>query len=265
MNPALSPDSLSQRLALALMLCVATLLAPLCRAAEPATTWFDRYEPEVVVAAPYIDLRSGPGRGYPVFHSVMAGETLVILKRRTGWLKVRAPRGTEGWMPESGLTGTLGPDGQPPVVTEPGRAHYVKRRWEFGIGAGDFDGASSLSAHLGFALTPNILLLVEGSQILGDYSDAVMASGNLVMIPFPEWRVSPFFRIGTGIIETRPHSTIVRTEDRNDEIVNVGVGATMYLGDRFLMRTEYLRHTVLTSRDENQEIDQWKAGFSVYF
>lgn len=236
------------------------LAAPL-----PAAAWFERYQPTVHVAAPFVDLHTGPGRGYPVFHSATEGETLVILKRRTGWLKVRADRGAEGWMPESALRDTIGPDGAAPAVPEYGLGHYAQRRWEFGASAGDFDGASSLSAHVGFALTPNILLLLEGTQILGDYSDSVMGSGNVVMIPFPEWRVSPFFRIGTGIIETSPQTTIVRSDDRTDEIVNAGIGASMYLGDRFTMRAEYLRHTVLTSRDDNEEIDQWKAGFSVYF
>jgi len=239
---------------------LALLAAPL-----PAQAWFERYEPSVRVTAPYIDLRTGPGRGYPVFYSVIEGEDLVILKRRTAWLKVRTVRNTEGWMPESALRDTLGPDGTAPRLTERGLSQYAQRRWEFGVSAGDFDGASALTAQAAFALTPNILLQVEGTQVLGDYSDAVLGTGNIVMVPFPEWRVSPFFKIGTGIIETRPQTTIVRSDDRTDEIVNAGVGATLYLGDRFVMRAEYQRHTVLTSRDENQEIDQWKAGFSVYF
>lgn len=263
MNPRLArprkrqPDS---RQWSTLSLLLAALLAAL-----PARAWFDRYEPVVIVAAPYVDLHTGPGRGYPVFHSVEEGEALVILKRRTAWVKVRAPRGTEGWMPEAALRGTMGPDGEAPRIAERGMKQFAERRWEFGISAGDFDGASSLSAAGGFALTPNILLQAEVTQILGDYSDAVMGTGNIVMIPFPKWRVSPFFKIGTGIIETRPQTTIVRSEDRTDEIVNAGVGATVYLGDRFMMRAEYQRHTLLTSRDDNTEMNQWKAGFSVYF
>ena len=67
------------------------------------------------------------------------------------------------------------------------------------------------------------------------------------------------------MIETKPHTTIVQAEDRTDEIVHAGIGANVYLSDRFILRVEYKRHTVLTSRDDNQEIDQWKAGFSVFF
>jgi len=51
----------------------------------------------VVVTAPFIDLRTGPGRGYPITQSVLRGETIEILYRRTGYLKVRTSRNVEGW------------------------------------------------------------------------------------------------------------------------------------------------------------------------
>ena len=93
----------------------------------------------------------------------------------------------------------------------------------------------------------------------------MIGSANIVMYPFPKWRVSPYFTIGSGIITTKPHTTVVQAEDREDEIANAGLGANIYLSDRFMLRMEYKRHTVLTSRDDNEEIDQWKAGFSIFF
>jgi len=240
-----------------------TLLAIL--AAAPATAWFEHYQPEVTITAPFLDLRTGPGRGYPVFHIVEAGETITLLKRRTGWVRVRAARGKEGWLRESELSGTIDVSGTPPEVSRRGHDAFVARRWEFGFGVADFAGAAALSAHAGFGLTPNIMLQLEGSQILGDFSDGLMGIGSLLLSPFPQWRASPFFSIGTGIIRTKPQTTIIRSEDRTDEIVHAGAGANVFLTDRFILRIEYRRHTVLTSRDENEELDQWKAGFSVYF
>jgi len=106
---------------------------------------------------------------------------------------------------------------------------------------------------------------VEGTQILGDFSDGVMGTANILMYPFPGWRVSPYFTIGTGIININPQTTIVQAQDRTDEIVHAGAGANIYLSKRFLLRVEYKRHTLLTSRDDNEEINQWKAGFSIFF
>ena len=230
-----------------------------------AGAWFEDYEPSVVVSDPYIELHTGPGKGYPVFYVAGQGDKIVILKRRTSWFKVRVPRKKEGWVHIDQMRHTLDLEGQPVDFGETGIAQYVKRRWEMGMAGGDLDGAATISGYLGFALTPNIMLQAEGSQIVGDFSDGYMVTGSIMMFPFPTWRLSPYFTIGTGIIRTEPQTTIVQAEDREDEIVHAGAGANLYLSNHFILRMEYRRHTVLTSRDDNQEINQWKAGFSVFF
>ena len=222
------------------------------------------YEPEVVVSDPYIDLHTGPGRGYPTFYVAGQGDRIQLLKRRTDWYKIETTRGKQGWVHVSQLTSTLDLDGQPIDFREPGIGDFSSRRWEMGFEGGDFDGAAILTLYGGYALTPNISAQMAASQILGDFSDGVMGNVNLLMHPFPEWRVSPFFTLGTGILHVQPHTTIVQSEDRTDEIVHVGVGTNIYVSRRFLFRLEYKHHTVLTSRDDNQEINEWKAGFSVF-
>jgi len=232
---------------------------------QPALGWFERYQPVVQVIAPYLDMHTGPGRGYPIFHVAEAGEQIMLLKRRTGWVKIRATGGQEGWIPENQLRHTADPDGQALVFKGGGRDQFPERRWEFGLTSGEFDGAAAIGVHAGFAMTRNILLQLEASQVLGDYSDSQMFTGSVLMFPFPEWRVSPFFGIGTGIINVSPQTTIVSSDDRSDEIVHAATGANVFLSDRFMLRVEYRWHTVLTTRNENEEIEQWKAGFSIFF
>jgi len=53
--------------------------------------------------------------------------------------------------------------------------------------------------------------------------------------------------------------------DRTDEIAHAGFGIRTYVGRRFLFRTEYNSYVVFTSRDENEEVDEWKVGFSFFF
>ncbi len=232
-----------------------------------AVDLFRDYHPEVVVSDPYIELRTGPGRGYPIFYVAGQGDAVTVLKRKTDWFKVRvtSPRETTGWVHLEELRHTLDLAGREIDFGELGLEQFTNRRWEAGFNGGDFGGASSLTGYVGFALTPNITVQVEGTQILGEFSDGVLLSANVLMYPFPTWRVSPFFTIGSGIITTKPFSTIVQAEDREDEIAHVGAGANLYLSDRFMLRMEYKRHTVFTSRDDNEEIDQWKAGFSIFF
>ena len=52
---------------------------------------------QLLVAQPYLELHTGPGRGYPVFHAVPRDESVDVLFRRTDWFKVRTERGVEGW------------------------------------------------------------------------------------------------------------------------------------------------------------------------
>lgn len=232
--------------------------------APAALGFWKSYEPQVVIKDPYIEMHTGPGRGYPIFYVAGQGDQITVLKRKTTWVKVRTARGKEGWVADRQIAETLDLNGDPVQMRAIGFSDYGHRDWEFGVSTGDFGGAASISGYLGYSLTRNISLQVEASQILGDFSDGVMGSANVVMHPFPQWRVSPFFTIGSGIIKVEPQSTIVQAEDRTDEIVHAGIGANTYLSDRFLLRLEYKRHTVLTSRDDNEEINQWKVGFSIF-
>ena len=225
---------------------------------------FAAYEPEVMVSDPYIELHTGPGRGFPIFYVAGQGDKITILKRRTDWFKVRTPRDKEGWVSIKQMSNTLDLDGEEIDFGIFGLGDFEDRRWDMGITTGDFGGASSISGYLGFAFTPNISVQLEGTQILGDFSDGMMGSVNIVMRPYPQWRMSPFFTLGTGIIHTEPHTTIVQAEDRTDEIAHAGAGLDIYLTRRFIFRMEYKRHTVFTSRNDNDEIDQWKAGFSFF-
>jgi len=62
---------------------------------------------EVVVQDAYIDLHTGPGRGYPVTISVERGVTIQLLRQRTDWIEVRTARGQRGWVHRSQLEYTL--------------------------------------------------------------------------------------------------------------------------------------------------------------
>ena len=241
------------------------IVAALLFMAGPTWAVFERYQPEVMVADPYIEMHTAPGRGFPIFYVAGHGEQVTVLKRHTDWFKVRTERGKEGWVQMAQMKKTLDLDGEAIDWREVDFEDFSNRRWQVGMSGGDFDGARTLTAYAGYAMTPNITLQLEGGEILGDFSDGETASVSVLMFPFPDWRISPYFTIGTGIVRTKPHTTIVQTEDREDEIAHAGLGADVYLSDRFVLRMEYKRHTVLTSRDDNEEVNQWKAGFSVFF
>ncbi|MEM7280815.1 MAG: hypothetical protein AAF438_04225, partial [Pseudomonadota bacterium] len=115
------------------------------------------------------------------------------------------------------------------------------------------------------AFSKNFSFELKLTQTLGNFSNGYLATANLTHQFFPEWRVSPFFTLGVGMLHVQPKATLVQAEDRTDEIGLVGVGVRTYISRRFVFRAEYNSYVVLTSRDENEEVDEWKAGFSFFF
>jgi hypothetical protein len=225
----------------------------------------ERQPREVTIADPFIELHTGPGQGYPVFFVAERGEHIALLKRRTEWFKVQVARGQEGWVHFEQLTTTLNPDGQPFDLPALGFSDYTARRWEVGALYGDFGGANVIGLYGSRNVTPNLSGEIWVSQALGRFSDSTLLTLNIVHLMYPDWRASPYFTLGGGIIKTQPKATLVATTDRTDNIALAGVGVRTYVTRRFVFRAEYKTHVVFTSRDDNEEVQEWKAGFSFFF
>lgn len=220
---------------------------------------------QAIVQDPYIELHTGPGRGYPVFYVAGRGDEISILKRRTDWFKVRAPRGEEGWVYRDQLVDTLDLNGEPIDVPGYTLEDYAARRWEVGALYGDFGGANVTSAYGGYFLTENLSVELWISDVLGRFSNSQLVNANIVHTFYPQWRASPYFTLGAGSIHTEPKATLVATIDRTDNVAHAGIGVRAYIGRRFMFRAEYKTYVVFTSRDDNEEIREWKAGFSFFF
>jgi hypothetical protein len=221
---------------------------------------------KILIADPFIELHTGPGRGYPIFHVVERGREVEIVKRRTDWFQIRTEQGVEGWASREQMIATLEPTGEPLDLQEPARENYMSRRWQGGVMAGDFGGASLVSAFGGYAFSDNLSIELTLNHILGEFSNGYSATIGLMHVFVPEWRISPYFTLGTGIIYTEPKSTLVRVEDRDDQIGYVGGGLQFYLTRRFMLRSEYRNNVIFTSRDDNEEVDEWKyLGFAFFF
>jgi len=220
----------------------------------------------ILVADPFIELHTGPGRGYPVFHVVERGREITVVKRRTDWFQVRTERGVEGWVSRQQMVATLEPTGEPLDLQEPQRENYMSRRWQAGVMAGDYAGASLISVFGGYAFSDNLAIELTLNHVLGDFSNSYSATLGLMHVFVPEWRLSPYFTLGTGVIHIEPKSTLVRAVDRDDQIGYVGGGLQLYLTRRFMLRTEYRNNVIFTSRDDNEEVDEWKyLGFAFFF
>ena len=243
-------------LALCVALCCAAA-APAARAAREPTV--------VVVQDAYADLRTGPGRGFPVAWSVERDATITLVRQRTDWIKVRTAGGREGWVNRAQLERTLTPGGAEVRVAGPVPEARTAHLWEAGLVTGDFGGANVVGVRTAYALTSSLLVRADASHLLGDYSNGWLGAVGIAHVFVPEWRVSPFVGIGGGMLSISPKATLVQAEDRTDSMAYAGLGLRGFLTDRFLLQAEYRNYVVFTSRDENEEIDEWIVGFTYFF
>src|SRR6187549_408744 len=167
---------------------------------------------QVFVSEPYLELSTGPGRGYPVFHVVEREQSVDVLHRRTDWFKVRTEQGVEGWARAQDMRRTKLADGTPFVFNLGDRAGFTTHDWEIGIGGGDYGGANLIAAYGAYSLTDNMKVELTLSQFLGNSSNGYKAEAGIMHVIFPEWRISPFLELGTGLVVTEPRATIVLPE-----------------------------------------------------
>ncbi|MGD9842017.1 MAG: SH3 domain-containing protein [Steroidobacteraceae bacterium] len=242
-----------RRLCLLLLLCLS------------ASAFAKQAAREVVVADPYLEMHTGPGKGYPVFFVVSRDDKVAVLKERTGWYLVRERQGREGWVREAELLKTLELDGDTIKLDVPTLENLSKSRFQGALMLGDFGGASLISLSGSYGLTDHLAVQLALGHALGNISNAEIATLDVTHTVFPEWRISPYLSMGTGLIRTRPHTTQVQELDSTDQLSFVGVGARIYVSRRFIARAEYHNNYTYTSRNENEETPEWKAGFAFFF
>jgi hypothetical protein len=239
-----------------LLLLLPLLAPPVCGARELL---------QLFVTAPYLELHTGPGRGYPVFHVVPRDGAIDVVKRRTDWFKVRTERGIEGWAAQRDMLQTVTADGSKFTFSLGDRAGFTSHRGEMGFSTGDYSGATLISAYGAYSFNPILSAELSVGQFLGNAANGTVADIGLTHTFLPEWRISPFAMLGTGILNIEPKGTLVSPVDRTDQTAYVGGGVRFYLTRRFFLRAEYKNHVVFTSRDDNDKVNEWKLGFAFFF
>jgi hypothetical protein len=250
--------ALARRRPLALALLLLLWLPASAGAADENPLW-------LTVTQAYAELRTGPGRGYPVFHVVERGEEFLPSRQRTDWVLVETRDGTRGWMHRATVELGEGPGGERVRFGRAGMEDWRQRRFELGFALGDFEGDPLFSFRAGYRLGRHFLAEAQLLQAAGSFSSTRAYHANLQVLPFPDNRYSPFFGIGAGRLTNEPKSTLVDDLKVSEWAGNAGIGVRAWLTRRFLVRGD-LRHYVLT-RDVNNNDDftEMSLGFSVFF
>jgi hypothetical protein len=242
---------------------------------------------QVQVKQPYIELHSGPAGGFPVIHVVEKNQWITVLKRRTNWFKVETIKGVrgiekgrvkgslggggkenvQGWVKQDALHLTQSSSGQPVKLSDGSFETFAQRNVEFGALGGSFEGVPSMTVFADWVATENLAAGISVTQALGDLSENQFFLIRVQHTTFPEWRVSPYITIGAGKIRTKPRANLVQSGDetRTSDLLAAGIGLRYYIAQNFMLKLEYQHLQALTDRDINEDLEQWKLGFAVFF
>jgi hypothetical protein len=222
-------------------------------------------EERLQVADPYIELRTGPGRGYPVFFVAARSEWISIELRHTDWYKVRTVGGKVGWVNRTQLQTTLTEAGATKTFRELALDDYLSRRLELGGAWGMFSSEPMLKLWLSYRLSDTLSLEGTLSQVQGTYSGSDLWQIGLMSEPWSDQRFSPFFGIGVGQFLNFPNESLVGAITSTSNTANAIVGARWHLSERFVVRADYTLYTTFLSDTKTSEYWSATIGLSFFF
>ena len=245
-------------LALGLAACVAAGGAAPARADEPPVE-------RVQVAAPFIDLHTGPGRGFPIEYVAARDEWITIELRHTDWFKVRTAAGKVGWVDREQLESTLTADGGKKTFRDVLVDDYLRRRLDFGAAWGMFSSEPMLKLWTGYRFSDTLSVEATLAQVQGQYSGTNLWSLNLLAEPWSDKRFSPFAGIGFGRFYNLPNASLVGATPTDSNLANATIGARYHITERFVARLDYTIFTTYLSDTRTSEYWAATGGLAFFF
>jgi uncharacterized protein YgiM (DUF1202 family) len=217
------------------------------------------------VADAYIELRTGPGRGFPVFFVAARSDWIAIELRHTDWFKVRTDGGQLGWVHRSQLESTLTASGERKRFRDVLIDDYLSRRVQLGAAWGRFKSEPMLKLWGSVRLSET--LGIEGTlgQVQGVFSGTDFWHLNLLAEPWSDRRFSPFFGIGVGKFKNIPNQSLVGATPTDAKLADAVIGLRYHLSDRFVLRADYSLYTAFVADTRSTEYRALTLGLSFFF
>ena len=246
--------------------------APLAAASAPVATGAPAPKParspkaeRVLVGDAYIELRSGPGRGYPIFFVAPRNEWIEIELRHTDWFRVRTDDGKVGWVSRAQLETTLTAVGSKKTFRDVLLDDYLSRKVQLGAAWGHFKAEPMLKVWTSYRLSDTLSLEGTYGQVQGVFSGTDLWHVNVVVEPWSDYRLSPFFSVGLGKFKNFPNLSLIGAATTDAKLGVATVGVRYHLTDRFVLSADYSLYTAFVSDQRSTEYKAWTAGLSFFF
>lgn len=261
----MNTNTATRRLLPALLgLLLSLLLALLLAQPRPAQAQPSASE-RLRVAESFLELHTGPGRGYPVFFVVERGQTVTVELRRTDWFRVRAEGGQVGWVRRQQLEATLTEGGIAKSFRDILLDDYLARRVEFGGGGGQFGGEPVVKLWLGWRVAETVGIELAGGQAQGTFSGTDFWHLGLSLEPWSDRRLSPFVGVGIGSFRNIPNRSLVDATTTNARLAQATVGLRWYVSERFVVRADATLYTAFVADERSTEYRAATLGLAFFF
>ena len=217
------------------------------------------------VTAPFIEFRTGPGRGYPVFFVAERHQWITIELRRTDWYKVRAATGQVGWVQRQQLETTITEAGGTKTFRDTVLDDYLSRKVEMGAAWGRFRSDPMLKLWLGAKLAEPLGVEFTLGQVQGAFSGTDFWHVALTAEPWADRRLSPYLSVGIGQFKNFPNSTLVGATFTDARLAHAGIGVRWYLAERFVVRADWTLYTAFVGDTRSLEYRAATLGIAFFF
>jgi uncharacterized protein YgiM (DUF1202 family) len=219
----------------------------------------------VQISGPYIELRTGPGRGYPIFFVAPRNDWVEIELRHTDWYRVRTEDDKVGWVSRQQLESTLTASGGTKSFRDVLLDDYLSRKVQLGAAWGHFKSEPMLKLWTSYRLSDTLSLEGTIGQVQGVFSGTNFWHVDVMIEPWSDRRISPFFAIGVGKFKNFPNLSLIGATTTDAKLAAARVGVRYYLTERFLMSADYSLYTAFVSDQRSTEYRAWTAGLSFFF
>ena len=232
-------------------------------AAPPSAT--AKAEERLQIADAFIELRSGPGRGFPVFFVASRCEWIAIELRHTDWFKVRTDGGKVGWVNRQQLETTLTAAGGQKTFRDILLDDYLSRRVQLGAAWGQFKSEPMLKLWTSVRVSETLSLEGTIGQVQGVFSGTDFWHLNVVAEPWSDQRFSPFVSIGVGKFKNFPNLSLIGAAPTDAKLAHAGLGVQYHISDRFVLRADYALYTAFVADTRTTEYRAFTAGLGFFF
>ena len=217
------------------------------------------------IADPYIELRTGPGRGYPIFFVAPRNEWVEIELRHTDWFRIRTEDDKVGWVSRQQLESTLTAAGGTKTFRDVLLDDYLTRRVQLGASWGHFKSEPMLKIWTNYRLSDTLSIEGTFGQVQGVFSGTNLWHLDLMIEPWSDKRLSPFFAVGLGKFKNFPNLSLIGATTTDAKLGAARIGARYFLSERFVLSADYAFYTAFLNDQRSAEYRAWTAGLSFFF